>query len=170
MTTENIIETERARSNLAAPILTSKIQSRHLERLAIVYIRQSTLRQVNHNTESTSLQYGLEQRLEQLGWPPERVEVMDEDLATSAATVEGRPGFQRLVAEVGMDHVGIILGLELSRLARSCKDWYQLLELCALLGTLIADLDGIYDPSQYNDRLLLGLKGTMSEAELHVLK
>jgi DNA invertase Pin-like site-specific DNA recombinase len=170
MTTENNIETESARSELVAPILTGKVQSRHLERLAIIYIRQSTLRQVNHNTESTSLQYGLKQRVQQLGWPPERVEVIDEDLATSATTVEGRPGFQRLVAEVGMDHVGIILGLELSRLARSCKDWYQLLELCALFGSLIADLDGIYDPGEYNDRLLLGLKGTMSEAELHMLK
>jgi DNA invertase Pin-like site-specific DNA recombinase len=158
MTTENIIDTESARSNLAVPVLTTKIQSRHLERLAIVYIRQSTLGQVNHNPESTSLQYGLEQRLQQLGWPRGRIEIIDEDLATSATTVEGRPGFQRLVAEVGRDHVGIILGLELSRLARSCKDWYQLLELCALFGTLIADFDGIYDPSHFNDRLLLGLK------------
>jgi DNA invertase Pin-like site-specific DNA recombinase len=170
MTTANRIETEPTRSHLAPLIRTSKIQSRHLERLAVVYIRQSTLHQVSHNTESQCLQYGLEQRVQQLGWPPERIEMIDEDLATSATTVEGRPGFQRLVAEVGLDHVGILVGIELSRLARSCKDWYQLLEICALFGTLIADLDGIYDPMDYNDRLLLGLKGTMNEAELHVLK
>jgi DNA invertase Pin-like site-specific DNA recombinase len=141
-----------------------------LERLAVVYIRQSTLAQVTHNTESTALQYGLQQRVEHLGWAQERIEVIDEDLGRSATSVEGRPGFQRLVTEVGLDHVGLIMGIEMSRLARSSKDWHQLLEICALFGTLIADLDGIYDPSDYNDRLLLGLKGTMSEAELHVLK
>lgn len=105
-----------------------------------------------------------------LGWPVSRIQIIDDDLGKSGANAEGRLGFQRLVSEVSLDHVGIILGVEMSRLARSCKDWYQLLEVCALFRTLIADLDGIYDPAQYNDRLLFGLKGTMSEAELHILK
>lgn len=105
-----------------------------------------------------------------LGWPSERVLIIDDDLGKSGAHAEGRPGFQQLVAEVSLNHVGLILGIEMSRLARSNKDWHQLLEVCALFGTLIADQDGIYDPAAYNDRLLLGLKGTMSEAELHVLK
>src|ERR1051326_5839091 len=155
---------------LIKPTFSTKIQSHHLERLAIVYIRQSSLQQVNHHGESTQLQYGLRERAEQLGWTSARVLLIDEDLGRSGTNVEGRPGFQHLVAEVGLNHVGIILGIEMSRLARSCKDWHQLLEICALFGTLIADLDGIYDPSDYNDRLLLGLKGTMSEAELHVIK
>jgi DNA invertase Pin-like site-specific DNA recombinase len=120
--------------------------------------------------ESTRLQYGLAKRAEALGWPAERVLVIDDDLGKSGSSAVGRTGFQRLVSEVSLDHVGIILGVEMSRLARSNKDWHQLLELCALFRTLIADLDGIYDPVQYNDRLLLGLKGTMSEAELHILK
>ena len=96
--------------------------------------------------------------------------LIDDDLGRSGATAEGRPGFQRLVAEVGLDHVGIVLGIEISRLARSSRDWYQLLEVCAVFATLIADTDGLYDPKTYNDRLLLGLKGTMAEAELHVLR
>jgi DNA invertase Pin-like site-specific DNA recombinase len=120
--------------------------------------------------ESTNLQYGLVNHAIALGWSEGRVLVIDEDLGKSGSSAEGREGFARLVAEVGLDHVGLILGVEMSRLARSSKDWHQLLEICALFSTLIADLDGIYDPSQYNDRLLLGLKGTMSEAELHVLK
>jgi DNA invertase Pin-like site-specific DNA recombinase len=147
-----------------------KILPRHLERLAVVYVRQSTMQQVLAHQESTRLQYGLVQRAGAWGWPEARVLVIDEDLGRSGTSAEGRQGFQRLVAEVGLDHVGVILGVEMSRLARSSKDWHQLLEICALFGTLIADLDGIYDPSQYNDRLLLGLKGTMSEAELHLLK
>jgi DNA invertase Pin-like site-specific DNA recombinase len=147
-----------------------KILPRHLERLAVVYVRQSTLQQVLVHQESTRLQYSLVRRAVTLGWDEARVLVIDEDLGRSGASVEGRYGFQRLVAEVGLDHVGLILGVEMSRLARSSKDWHQLLEICALFGTLLADLDGIYDPSQYNDRLLLGLKGTMSEAELHLLK
>ncbi len=142
-----------------------KIVSRHLERLAVVYVRQSTMQQVLEHQESTRLQYGLVQRAVALGWSAARVLVIDEDLGQSGATAEGRHGFQRLVAEVGLDHVGVVLGIEMSRLARSSKDWHQLLETCALFGTLLADLDGIYDPSHYNDRLLLGLKGTMSEAE-----
>jgi DNA invertase Pin-like site-specific DNA recombinase len=147
-----------------------KIQSDHLDRLAIVYVRQSTLQQVLEHQESTRLQYGLVERAERLGWQAERVLVIDEDLGKSGATAVGRTGFQRLVSEVSLNHVGLILGFEMSRLARCSKDWHQLLEVCALFGTLIGDLDGIYDPSQYNDRWLLGLKGTMSEAELHVLK
>lgn len=147
-----------------------KIQPIHLDRLAVVYVRQSTLQQVLEHQESTRLQYGLVDRAESLGWQRERVLVIDEDLGKSGATAVDRTGFQRLVSEVSLNHVGLILGLEMSRLARCSKDWHQLLEVCALFRTLIADLDGIYDPSQYNDRLLLGLKGTMSEAELHVLK
>lgn len=147
-----------------------KIQARHHERLAVVYVRQSTPQQVLHHQESTRAQYGLKTRAAQLGWSQERILVIDDDLGKSGASAEGRAGFQRLVTEVGLNHVGIILGIEMSRLARSCKDWHHLLEICALFGTLIADLDGIYDPGQYNDRLLLGLKGTMSEAELHILK
>jgi DNA invertase Pin-like site-specific DNA recombinase len=149
---------------------TEKILPRHWGRLAVVYVRQSTMQQVLAHQESTRLQYGLVRRAVAWGWPEARVLVIDEDLGRSGTRAEGRQGFQRLVAEVGLDHVGLILGVEMSRLARSSKDWHQLLEICALFGTLIADLDGIYDPSQYNDRLLLGLKGTMSEAELHLLK
>src|SRR5438034_5133277 len=149
---------------------TEKILPRHWERLAVVYVRQSTMQQVLEHQESTRLQYGLAGRAEALGWAPARVLVIDDDLGKSGASAEGRVGFQRLVSEVGLDHVGLILGVEMSRLARSNADWHRLLELCALFGTLIADLDGIYDPAQYNDRLLLGLKGTMSEAELHILK
>ncbi len=151
-------------------IRTEKIQSWHRDRLALVYVRQSTPQQVLDHQESTRLQYGLVARARDLGWAADRVVVIDDDLGKSGAHAEGRVGFQRLVSEVSLDHVGLILGIEISRLARSCKDWHQLLELCALFGTLIADSDGIYDPAQYSDRLLLGLKGTMSEAELHILK
>lgn len=150
--------------------LGQRMQGRHLDRLAVVYVRQSTMQQVERHQESTRLQYGLVDRAIQLGWPRSRVLVIDDDLGRSGATAEGRPGFQRLVAEVGLDHVGVVLGIEMSRLARSCRDWYQLLDICAVFGTLIGDADGLYDPTTYNDRLLLGLKGTMSEAELHVLK
>jgi DNA invertase Pin-like site-specific DNA recombinase len=147
-----------------------KIQSRHLERLAVVYVRQSTMQQVLSHQESTRLQYGLVDRAVALGWSEARVLVIDEDLGKSGSSSEGRQGFQRLVAEVSLDHVGLILGLEMSRLARSNKDWHQLLEVCALFGTLIADNNGVYDARQYSDRLLLGLSGMMSEAELHILK
>src|ERR687886_1634976 len=149
---------------------TDKVQPWHQERLAVVYVRQSTPQQVLDHQESTRLQCGLVTRARDLGWAADRVVVIDDDLGKSGAHAEGRLGFQRLVSEVSLDHVGLILGVEISRLARSCKDWHQLLELCALFGTLIADSDGIYDPAQYNDRLLLGLKGTMREAELHMLK
>jgi DNA invertase Pin-like site-specific DNA recombinase len=146
------------------------ILPRHQERLAVVYVRQSTVQQVLNHQESTRLQYGLVERAEALGWPKERILVIDDDLGKSGSTSEGRQGFQRLVAEVGLDQVGLILGIEMSRLARSNKDWHHLLEICALFGTLIADNNGVYDASQYSDRLLLGLTGMMSEAELHLLK
>jgi DNA invertase Pin-like site-specific DNA recombinase len=152
------------------PTCEKKISGRHHERLAIVYVRQSSVHQVQRHQESTQLPYGLVSHAERLGWPRERIGVIDDDLGISGASSEGRLGFQRLLSEVALDHVGVILGVEMSRLARSCKDWYQLLELCALFGTLICDLDGLYDPASYNDRLLLGLKGTMSEAELHILQ
>lgn len=149
---------------------TSKIASWHQERLAVVYVRQSTAQQVLVHTESTRLQYGLVGRAEAYGWASDRIVVIDDDLGKSGTTTVGRVGFERLVTEVSLGHVGLILGLEMSRLARSNVDWHRLLEVCALFGTLIADLDGLYDPALYNDRLLLGLKGTMSEAELHLLK
>lgn len=147
-----------------------KVQEHHRNRSAIVYVRQSSVQQVNENRESAQRQYALVQRAVQLGWSGIQVEVIDEDQGCSGTTVEGRPGFQRLLAEIGLDHVGIVLGIEMSRLARSNKDWHQLLELCAIFRTLLADQDGLYDPTDYNDRLLLGLKGTMSEAELHILQ
>ena len=153
-----------------SPLTSHKIQDVHIDRLAVVYVRQSHPQQVLRHQESTRLQYGLAERAQALGWAKPQVLVIDEDLGKSADSVAGRSGFQRLVAEVSLAHVGIILGLEMSRLARSNRDWPHLLEVCALFGTLIGDLDGIYDPTDYNDRLLLGLKGAMSEAELHVLK
>ena len=155
---------------MAPPTLPEKIGGRHRDRLAVVYVRQSTLQQVGRHPESTRLQYALAERAQQLGWAPERVVVIDDDLGRSGASAAVRPGFQRLVAEVGLGRVGLVLGVEMSRLARSCRDWHQLLEICALFDTLIADSDGVLDPAAYNDRLLLGLKGTMSEAELHILK
>src|SRR3954466_23868 len=147
-----------------------KIQARHCDRHAVVYVRQSTLRQVEQNRESTRLQYGLADRACRLGWRRDQVVVIDDDLGRSGASTSDRPGFQRLVAEVGLGHVGLVLGIEVSRLARSCRDWHQLLEMCALFDTLIANADGVHDAKNFNDRLLLGLKGTMSEAELHLLK
>jgi DNA invertase Pin-like site-specific DNA recombinase len=147
-----------------------KLRPWHLDRDAVVYIRQSTPQQVVEHQESTARQYALVDRAEELGWTRGRVSVIDDDLGRSGQSVEGRPGFQRLLAEVALDRVGLILGLEMSRLARSCKDWHQLLELCARFHTLLADADGLYDPTDHNDRLLLGLHGMMSEAELHVLK
>ena len=148
----------------------SKIQDWHLDRLAVVYVRQSTAAQVIEHGESTRLQYGMAGRAAGLGWEPSRVLVIDEDLGHSASGAEVRPGFQRLVSEVGLDHVGIVLGIEMSRLARSGREWHQLLELCALSGTLLGDMEGVYDPAAHNDRLLLGLKGTISEAELHLIR
>jgi DNA invertase Pin-like site-specific DNA recombinase len=146
-----------------------KIKPTHLARQAYLYVRQSTLRQVLENTESTKRQYALSERAVALGWRPEQVVVIDSDLGLSGADAD-RAGFQRLVAAVGVGEVGVVLGLEVSRLARSSSDWHRLLEICALADTLICDEDGLYDPSHFNDRLLLGMKGTMSEAELHVLR
>lgn len=147
-----------------------KVQASHLKRIAYLYVRQSTLRQVFENTESTKRQYALRRRAIALGWSEQRIIVIDTDLGQSGASAADREGFQRLVAEVGVGHAGIVLGLEVSRLARNSMDWHRLLEICALTDTLILDEDGVYDPAHFNDRLLLGLKGTMSEAELHVLR
>jgi DNA invertase Pin-like site-specific DNA recombinase len=152
------------------PLRSPKIRPWHLDRSAVVYIRQSSPQQIVDHPESTARQYALRDRAVALGWPATQVLVNDLDLGKSGQSVAGRPGFQLLLAEVALDHVGLILGLEMSRLARSCKDWHQLLELCGRFHTLLADSDGLYDPTDYNDRLLLGLKGTMSEAELHILK
>ena len=147
-----------------------KIRPRHRDRLAVVYVRQSTPQQVAGNRESADLQYQLRQRAVALGWADDRVVVIDDDQGVSGASVENRPGFQRLLAEVSLGHVGVVFGREMSRLSRSCKDWYQLLELCGLFQVLLADADGVYDPTDPNDRMLLGLRGMMSEAEIHVLK
>jgi DNA invertase Pin-like site-specific DNA recombinase/uncharacterized protein YndB with AHSA1/START domain len=148
----------------------SKIRVSHLQRAAIVYLRQSTLSQVEHNRESTARQYALADRACQLGWSKEQVVVIDEDLGLSGSTTDKRSGFARLTSEVALAHVGIVLGLEVSRLARNNADWYRLLELCGITDTLIGDNDGVYHPALFNDRLLLGLKGTMSEAELHIIR
>jgi len=147
-----------------------KVQPHHLERAAYLYVRQSSMRQVIENVESTKRQYALRARATALGWPDERVIVIDSDQGESGASAAWREGFQRLVSDVGMGRAGIVMGLEVSRLARNNADWHRLLEICALADTLILDEDGVYDPASFNDRLLLGLKGTMSEAELHVLK
>jgi DNA invertase Pin-like site-specific DNA recombinase len=147
-----------------------KVRPRHLERSAVVYVRQSTPQQVVEHRESADLQYQLRSRAVDLGWPDARVLIIDDDQGCSGRSIEGRLGFQRLLAEISLGHVGIVFGREMSRLARSNKDWHQLLELCGLFGVLLADADGVYDPGDVNDRLLLGLKGTLSEAETHVLR
>jgi len=150
--------------------LGNKVTAVHLKRTAYLYVRQSTLRQVVEHTESTKRQYALKQRAVQLGWRAEQISVIDSDLGESGASMVDRDGFQKLVAEVSMGRAGIVLGLEVSRLARNSADWHRLLELCAFNDTLILDEDGIYNPAVFNDRLLLGLKGTMSEAELRVMR
>ena len=147
-----------------------KVRPEHLGRAAVVYVRQSTRHQVLKHTESARLQYALAERAVALGWARSQVVVIDDDLGVSAATADSRKGFARLVTEVTMGRAGVVLGTEMSRLARSGRDWHQLLELCSLSGVLLADPDGVYDPSFYNDRLLLGLKGTMSEAELYLIR
>ena len=152
------------------PPTAMKVTAEHLRRGAYLYVRQSTLKQVLTNTESTHRQYDLRGRAIALGWTADQVVVIDTDQGQSGASATDRDGFQRLVAEVSMGRAGIVLGLEVSRLARNNADWHRLLEICALSGTLILDEDGLYDPCNFNDRLLLGLKGTMSEAELHLLK
>ena len=148
----------------------AKLRPDHLTRLAFVYVRQSTIAQVRQNTGSTAQQYDLVQRARDLGWRAEDIRVIDSDQAHSGASSVDRDGFQLLVAEVGLRHAGAVFSLEASRLARSCSDWYRLIEICALTDTLVVDEDGVYDPGQYNDHLLLGLKGTMSAAELHWLR
>lgn len=148
----------------------TKVTAGHLAREAFLYVRQSTLRQVVENTESTKRQYDLRRRAVALGWSEEKITVIDRDLGQSGATSSDREGFKRLVAEVGMGNAGLVMGLEVSRLARNSSDWHRLLEISAMTGTLILDEDGLYDPASFNDRLLLGLKGTMSEAELHQIR
>ena len=148
----------------------SKIRYEHLQRDAFVYVRQSSPHQVQNNRESTRRQYGLVERARTLGWDPSRIHVVDDDLGQSGAFADGRDGFSRLASETALGRVGLVLGIEVSRLARNNADWYRLLDLCALTDTLIADTDGVYHPALYNDRPLLGLKGTMSEAEVFVLR
>jgi DNA invertase Pin-like site-specific DNA recombinase len=148
----------------------AKIHSTHLERKACVYVRQSTYMQVMHHQESTELQYNLEARAAALGWPQSAIEIIDEDQGRSGTTSEHRSGFQRLMVDVSMDKVGIVLMLDASRLARNNSDWHRLIEICGLSRTLIADAGAIYDPREPNDRLLLGVKGTLSEAELFTLR
>jgi DNA invertase Pin-like site-specific DNA recombinase len=155
---------------MSEPLRSPKLRPWHLGRIAIVYVRQSTPQQVLDHRESTARQYALADRAVALGWARDRVTTIDDDLGKSGQSIEGRPGFQRLLAEVALDRVGLILGLEMSRLARSCKDWHHLLELCGRYRVLLADADGVYDPTDHSDRLLLGLHGVMNEAELHVLK
>ena len=147
-----------------------KITPTHLQRLAYIYIRQSTFKQVRENRESQVYQYHLSETAQALGWSRERVRVIDADLGLSGRESENREGFKELVTEISLGHVGIIFGYEVSRLARNNRDWYHLMDLAAIFGTLLADGDGIYDLKLHNDRLLLGLKGTMSEAELHILR
>ena len=148
----------------------SKVKPSHSARQAFIYVRQSSVSQVEHNRESTARQYALGDRAQQLGWPKDNVVIIDDDLGLSGATTNKRSGFARMISEVALGHVGMILGLEVSRLARNNADWYRLLELCGLTDTLIGDADGVYHPALFNDRLLLGLKGTMSEAELHIIR
>src|SRR6202140_4220080 len=147
-----------------------KVQPHHLQRSAYLYIRQSSMRQVMENVESTKRQYPLRNRAAALGWRDDQIIVIDNDQGESGASAAWREGFQRLVTDVGMGHAGIVVGLEVSRLARNNADWHRLLEICAMSATLICDEDGLYDPTDFNDRLLLGLKGTMSEAELHFIR
>ena len=148
---------------------TSIIQADHRQKLAYVYLRQSTLSQVRHNQESTERQYALRDQAQSLGWPAEQIVILDGDLGLSGTQMANRPDFKRLVAEVSLQRVGAVFSLEASRLSRSCLDWHRLVDLCGWTGTLLIDEDGCYNPSDFNDRLLLGLKGTMSQAELHFM-
>ena len=142
---------------MLAQQLPLKIRPDHLDRLAVIYIRQSTLFQVRANTGSKMRQYDLVKRAQDLGWSPASIQVVDQDQGQSGSSAIGRDGFQWVVAEVGLGHVGAVLSLEVARLARSCSDWYRLLEICALTDTLVIDEEGVYDPGSHNDRLLLGL-------------
>src|SRR5438445_563980 len=146
------------------------ITPQHLARKAVIYIRQSTPHQVVSHQESLRLQYALGARAHQLGWPDEAIDIIDDDLGLTAATAHHRPGFNTLVAQVTLEQVGLILSYDVTRLSRNCSDWYPLLDLCSYKGCLIADVDGLYDPATANGRLLLGLKGTLSEWELHTMR
>jgi len=148
----------------------SKVTAAHLSKAALLYVRQSTLKQVLNNTESAIRQYDLRGKAIALGWAAGQITVIDIDQGHSGASTADREGFQQLVAEVSLGRAGIVLGLECSRLARNSADWHQLLELCGMTGTLICDEDGLYDPRDFNDRLLLGMKGQLSEAELHFIR
>src|SRR6201997_5745030 len=150
--------------------LESPVTPAHRAKLAYIYVRQSTAGQVRQHQESTELQYRLVDRAAAFGWPKERIEVIDDDLGKSGTSSDGRGGFQRLIAEIGLGKAGLVLSLDASRLARNNHDWHQLLELCSLFGVLIADGERVYDPCAYHDRLLLGLSGIMSEAELHQIR
>ena len=150
--------------------MNSAISEQHRNRTAYVYVRQSTLAQVRHHQESTERQYALRHKALELGWREPSVQILDRDLGKSGAQIAGREDFKTLVAEVSMGQVGAVFALEVSRLARSNLDWHRLLELCALTGTLVIDEDGCYNPADFNDGLLLGLKGTMAQAELHLLR
>lgn len=156
--------------NLSIKASNSKWTESHLKKNAYLYVRQSTIKQVLENTESTKRQYALRDRAIFLGWPLSQIVIIDSDLGQSGASMVDREGFKKLISEVSLGRAGLVMGLEVSRLAGNCADWHRLLEICAFTNTLILDEDGIYDPSHFNDRLLLGLKGTMSEAELHLLK
>lgn len=168
MTSPEILHVESPEK--AGAFVPNKIRVEHLQRLAIVYVRQSSPQQVEEHKESLTRQYALKNHAVAFGWHPDRVLVIDEDLGLSGRRADNRNGFQKLLSEVTMEHVGMVLGLEMSRLARSCKDWHHLIDLCGIFDTLLADQDGVYSPSDPNDRLLLGLKGTMSEVELHTMK
>ena len=151
-------------------MMMSKIAKQHLSRVACIYIRQSTPGQVRFNQESTERQYNLKSKAQSLGWNPEKIRILDRDLGHSGAHTTNREDFKTLVSDVAMGQVGAIFSLEASRLARSNKDWHRLLELCAITGTLVIDEDGCYDPSEFNDSLVLGLKGTFAQAELHIIR
>ncbi|HVA91549.1 MAG TPA: recombinase family protein, partial [Chloroflexota bacterium] len=148
----------------------SKIADRHLSRDACVYIRQSTMGQVRLNQESTERQYNLATKARSLGWSPEQIRILDRDLGQSGSQSTHREDFKTLVSSVAMGQVGAIFSLEASRLARSNQDWHRLLELCAITGTLVIDADGCYDPAEFNDGLVLGMKGTFAQAELHIIR
>jgi DNA invertase Pin-like site-specific DNA recombinase len=150
--------------------MNSKVRDIHLDRKAVVYLRQSTLRQVREHRESTNRQYALRERALQLGWADDAIEIVDEDLGRSGSTADGCTGFQRLAEDVAHGRVGALLALEVSRLARSSADWYRLLDLAGLADVLIVDEDVVYDPRDYNDRLLLGLKGQFAAAELYWMR
>ena len=150
--------------------MTSKIADQHLSRVACIYIRQSTPGQVRFNQESTERQYNLKNKAQSLGWSPEKIRILDRDLGHSGTHTTNREDFKTLVSDVAMGQVGAIFSLEALRLARSNKDLHRLLELCAITGTLVIDEDGCYDPSEFNDSLVLGLKGTFAQAELHIIR